>query len=112
MQRTYVSCRAEEGYLPWGSFDVRYASPQVVAASLTQTAAPFSAAADLWSLGMILYEVAAGIPYWQGYNHLEVVNCLLGLTRLPHEADDNCLARCAGVRPSPPLHLLSCPWRL
>jgi serine/threonine protein kinase len=98
---------AEEGFLPWGTFDLCSAAPEVVLASLTQTPASFSAASDMWSLGIVLYEASSGISYWQGYNQLEITNALLGLTLLPHMADDNVLSRCLVVRPTAYAVLLS-----
>jgi hypothetical protein len=89
---------AEQGYLPWGSFDVRYAAPETVANSLTCEDAPFSAAADFWSMGIVLYEAAAGVDYWLGYNALEIVQSLMCKTRLPHEVKSELLHQCGEAR--------------
>ena len=50
--------RAEEGFLQWGTFDVRFAAPETVLAALTQTAVPWNAAADFWSLATCMARVA------------------------------------------------------
>lgn len=83
---------AEPSHLPWGSFDIRYAAPETVAASLRGADAPVARAADLWALGLVLYELAAGRAYWQGHSDEAVVHALLGLQPLPHVADPAVLA--------------------
>ena len=89
---------AEQDHLPWGTFDVRYAAPQVVALSLACASAPFAAPSDLWSMGIVLFEVAAGREYWLGYNQLEVTQALVGVSKMPHERDPMFFDQCGEVR--------------
>lgn len=97
----WMLIRAEEGFLQWGTFDVRFAAPETVLAALTQTAVPWNAAADFWSLGTVLFEVATGRPYWAGFSNQEIVQALLAHGPLPHEGESAALEECPQVCCSP-----------
>ena len=59
-----------------------------------------SAAADLWSLGMLLFHAASGAPYWpRTYSQLDMVQCLLGHVSLPHEASPHMLDAAGALLP-------------
>lgn len=118
-----TACAADEPFAPWGAFQIFYASPEVVAAALglphilhaehsaqhgheiaeaddpsimdgssRGTAAP---SADVWSLGLVLFEATAATPYWPPhFSPFEIVQALLGFTSLPHEANPHMLDAC------------------
>lgn len=59
-----------------------------------------SAAADLWSLGMLLFYACAGGPYWpRSYKQIDMVQCLLGHSSLPHEANPHMLDAAGSLSP-------------
>ena len=89
--------RAEAACLPWGTFDVRYAAPETAAAALCGVPTPVTPAADLWSFGIVLYELATGRQYWHGYSEAAVVQSLLGRQPLPHLADPHHLTGAAAA---------------
>lgn len=121
---------AEEPFAPWGTFDLLYASPEVVAAALGLThmlnadtsaqpgteaddkaepdgkgtagsgGATAAASADVWSLGLVLFEATVAAPYWPPhFALLDIVQALLGFTSLPHEANPHMLDSCGELAP-------------
>lgn len=103
-------------------FDLLFAAPEVVAAALgfphilnsdrlgegwtdatnSNAAEPPKAAAsaDVWSLGMVLFESTAANPYWPShFALLDIVQALLGFTSLPHEANPHMLDACGELAP-------------
>eukprot|EP00892_Ulva_mutabilis_P009950 jgi/Ulvmu1/7327/UM035_0116.1 len=116
----------EENFGPWGTFELLFASPEVVAAALGlphilrdactaqdgnsawnsvaddgDSEPPKAAAsADVWSLGMVLFEATAANPYWPShFALLDIVQALLGFTPLPHEANPHMLESCGELAP-------------
>lgn len=106
-------CAAEASYAPWGSYDIAFAAPEVVSAALSigqlvsdtdpsivEGAEGVSAAADVWSLGMLLFYAAAGAPYWpRSYGRLDILHCLLGHSSMPHEANPHMLDAAGTLAP-------------
>lgn len=95
---------ADPSYAAWCMYDPAYAAPEVISAAIAAPQVPdlepqvigndegVSPAADLWSLGMLLFHAASGGPYWPRlYTQLDMVQCLLGHVSLPHEASPHML---------------------
>lgn len=93
-------------------YDVAYAAPEVISATLSAPQTPdpelevvgkeegVSAASDLWSLGMLLFCAASGGPYWpRSYSEIDMVQCLLGHTSLPHETNPGMLDAAGSLSP-------------
>jgi serine/threonine protein kinase len=110
---------ADASYATWGLYDVAFAAPEVISAALSVPQVPdpenqasstdegVSAAADLWSLGMLLFWAASGGSYWpRTYSQLDIVKGLLGYVPLPHELNPNML-EAVGALASPVSRLLS-----
>ena len=55
-----------------GYLHARYMAPELV---LQQ---PYNHAADLWSLGCILYEISVGVPPFYTDNIFQLVNLIVG----------------------------------
>jgi serine/threonine protein kinase len=106
-----VLSSAEEPFAPWGTFDLRFAAPEVVSvalglpivakngsslgAAVPPPAAEASASADVWSFGMLLFHATAAQPYWPPeFALLDITQALLGHTSLPHECNTRMLDEC------------------
>jgi serine/threonine protein kinase len=72
------------------SFSLTYASPEVIAAyDAGETQVTVSGAADMWSLGVIAYELLTGRRAFPKECHLDEVRAqVIGAKPLPWEWDD------------------------